>query len=302
MSATPLKTTWPRPGSRATLDLARVAAVPSDKRARQKQARAERLEREKKVAKRRQITRRGVLIGIVGVVVIASVWFFTARNSNSTSATSSTTSTTSAASNADTTEQAAADKVATAAGCPTNPTTRVNTLTWSAAPAMSIDTSKSYTALIKTDVGDITVKLNAASTSQTVNNFVFLAQKGYYHCVTFHRVIPNFMDQTGDPTGSGSGGPGYTIPDEFPATASPQYPIGSVAMANTGATNSGGSQFFIVTGAEGEALPAKYTLFGSVTAGMDVAQTIATQGGTQANNGVPPKVTHRILSITIQTN
>jgi len=302
MSATALKTTWPRPGYRATLTLARVAAVPSDKRARQKQARAERLEQEKKAAKRRQITRRGALIGIVGVVVIASVWFFTARNSTSSSATSSTTVTTSAAGNADAQAQAAADKASAAAGCPTNPTTRVNTLTWTAPPAMSINTAKSYTAIIKTDVGSMTVNLNASSTPQTVNNFVFLSEKGYYHCVPFHRVIPNFMDQTGDPTGLGTGGPGYTITDEFPAAATPQYPIGSVAMANTGASNSGGSQFFIVTGAEGEALPAKYTLFGSVTAGMDVAQTIASQGGTQATNGVPPRVTHRILSITIQTN
>ena len=90
-----------------------------------------------------------------------------------------------------------------------------------------------------------------------MNNFVFLAEKGYYHCVIFHRVIPSFMDQTGDPTGTGTGGPGYTIPDENPpkAATGQQYPLGSVAMANTGQPNTGGSQFFIVAGPQGESLP-----------------------------------------------
>jgi cyclophilin family peptidyl-prolyl cis-trans isomerase len=93
---------------------------------------------------------------------------------------------------------------------------------------------------------------------QTVNNFVFLAQHQFFDCVIFHRVIPGFVDQTGDPTGTGSGGPGYTIPDEYPAKASnaaDQYPLGSVAMANTGQPHTGGSQWFIVAGAEGESLP-----------------------------------------------
>ena len=99
---------------------------------------------------------------------------------------------------------------------------------------------------------------------------MFLANKGYYHCVIFHRVIPEFMDQTGDPTGTGQGGPGYTITDENPpkaANAAQQYPLGSVAMANTGQPNSGGSQFFIVAGPQGESLPNTYALFGTVTSG-----------------------------------
>ena len=132
-----------------------------------------------------------------------------------------------------------------------------------------------------------------------MNNFVFLAQKGYYNCVIFHRVIPGFMDQTGDPTGTGQGGPGYTIADEYPAKASnpsAQYPLGSVAMANTGQPHTGGSQFFIVAGPEGESLPNTYTLFGTVTSGMNVVDDINKQG---SKNGVPPDVTQRILSISI---
>ena len=161
---------------------------------------------------------------------------------------------------------------------------------------MTIDTSKIYTAVVTTDLGPFTVRLDPKSAPQTVNNFVFLAKQGYYHCVIFHRVIPGFMDQTGDPTGTGTGGPGYTIPDELPATATPQYPIGSLAMANTGQPHTGGSQFFIVAGPEGESLPASYSLFGQVTTGMDVVEKINAQG-TPA--GVPPAVTHRILSVKI---
>jgi cyclophilin family peptidyl-prolyl cis-trans isomerase len=107
------------------------------------------------------------------------------------------------------------------------------------------------------------------------------------------------MDQTGDPTGTGEGGPGYTIKDENPAkaaNAAQQYPLGSLAMANTGQPNSGGSQFFIVAGSQGESLPNTYALFGSVTSGMNVVDTINQQGSTA---GVPPDVTQRILSVTI---
>jgi cyclophilin family peptidyl-prolyl cis-trans isomerase len=117
---------------------------------------------------------------------------------------------------------------------------------------MTIDASKTYTATVATTAGTFVITLDAKNTPISVNNFVFLAQKGFYHCVIFHRVIPGFVDQTGDPTGTGTGGPGYTITDELPKTASPQYPLGSVAMANTGSANTGGSQWFIVAGSSGE--------------------------------------------------
>jgi len=195
--------------------------------------------------------------------------------------------------------QAQANAAAVKAGCPANPKTRVNDQKYSAAPPMTIDTSKTYTATIKTTTGTFDATLDAKTAPNTVNNFVFLAEKGYYHCVIFHRVIPQFMNQTGDPTGTGTGGPGYTIPDENPPkapTASPQYPLGSLAMANTGSPHSGGSQFFIVAGPQGESLPNTYALFGSVTSGMSVVDTINKQGSAQ---GVPPDVTQRILSVTI---
>ena len=121
--------------------------------------------------------------------------------------------------------------------------------------------------------------------------------------MTFHRVIPSFMNQTGDPTGTGSGGPGYTVQGEVPATASPQYPLGSLAMAKTGAAPAGttSNQFFIVAGTQGETLPPDYALFGQVTSGQDVVQKINADGST-ANNGVPPTVIHRMLSVTVTSS
>jgi cyclophilin family peptidyl-prolyl cis-trans isomerase len=126
-----------------------------------------------------------------------------------------------------------------------------------------------------------------------------LAQHDFYNCVVFHRVIPGFMNQTGDPTGTGTGGPGYRFVDELPAPASPQYPVGAVAMANSG-KNTNGSQFFVVTGSQAASLPPNYTLFGRVTSGLVVANKINADGNADpASNGVPPKVIHRILKVTV---
>lgn len=281
--------------------------MPSDKRARQRAARESRLAEEAKAKKRRKQIRNGVIIAVIAGVIILIV-FLTSNNSSNNKSTSSTTTTTktttttttTAASAANASAQEAANKVAVAAGCPASPSTRVNTMKYSAAPSMTIDPSKNYTATVVTTAGTFTIALDAKTAPVTVNNFVFLANKGFYHCVIFHRVIPSFMDQTGDPTGTGEGGPGYTIPDELPATASDasaQYPLGSVAMANTGQPHTGGSQFFIVAGPQGEGLPNSYSLFGQVTTGMDVVNTINAQGSTA---GVPPDVTQRIISVTIQ--
>jgi peptidyl-prolyl cis-trans isomerase B (cyclophilin B) len=272
--------------------------VPSDKRARQRAAREYRLAEEAKAKKRRKQIRNAVVVAVIAGVIILIV-FLTTNNSPKKSASGTTTTTVAKGSSATVKAQAAANKVAVAAGCPASPATRVNTQKYTAAPAMSIDTAKSYTAKVVTTAGTFTFALDAKAAPQTVNSFVFLADKGYYHCVIFHRVIPTFMDQTGDPTGTGTGGPGYTIPDEYPPKASnsaQQYPLGSVAMANTGQPHTGGSQFFIVAGPEGEGLANSYTLFGHVTTGMSVVDKINAEGSTA---GVPPDVTQRIISVTI---
>jgi len=140
---------------------------------------------------------------------------------------------------------------------------------WSTAPAMQIDPSKTYLATLKTTKGDVKIKLLAGESPRTVNNFVFLAREGFYDGVIFHRVIKPFMIQTGDPTGTGMGGPGYKFADELPPKHS--YQPGIVAMANAG-PNTNGSQFFICSGPQAAGLDRypHYSQFGMVVEGMDV--------------------------------
>lgn len=138
-------------------------------------------------------------------------------------------------------------------------------------PDLDIDLSKSYSAVIHTTEGDIHVDLYASDAPQTVNNFVFLANDGFYDDVIFHRTIRGFMIQGGDPTGTGRGGPGYTFRDELGHSKS-SYTRGTLAMANAG-PNTNGSQFFIMHSDYG--LPNAYSIFGEVTDGMDVVDAIA---------------------------
>jgi cyclophilin family peptidyl-prolyl cis-trans isomerase len=137
-------------------------------------------------------------------------------------------------------------------------------------PDLSIDLAKTYTAVLDTNHGPITIALNPDRAPQTVNNFVFLAREGFYDGVIFHRVIPGFVIQGGDPTGTGRGGPGYKFRDELDKPGT--YSRGTVAMANAG-PNTNGSQFFIVLGKAG--LPHAYTIFGEVTDGMDAVDAVA---------------------------
>ncbi|WP_277453862.1 peptidylprolyl isomerase [Janibacter sp. DB-40] len=161
------------------------------------------------------------------------------------------------------------------------------------APPMCIDESTDYAATLTTDAGDIEVDLLEGKAPTTVNNFVVLARYHYYDGLTFHRVIQDFMAQGGDPSGDGSGGPGYQFDDELPEAG--EYEVGSVAMANAG-PDTNGSQFFIVTGEAGVGLPPNYSLFGTVTGGMDVVETIEADGSTGEG---PPETVHTIESVTI---
>src|SRR5512143_1787512 len=142
---------------------------------------------------------------------------------------------------------------------------------WSKPPKMEIDPKKSYSAILKTDKGDITVQLFADNTPLTVNNFVFLARQGFYNGTIFHRVITDFMAQGGDPTGTGRGGPGYRFKDEFHPSLRHDKP-GVLSMANAG-PNTNGSQFFI-THVPTAWLDNKHSVFGQVTDGMDVLFSI----------------------------
>ena len=140
---------------------------------------------------------------------------------------------------------------------------------YSVPPPMLIDTNRTYRAIIRTNKGDIHLQLNPAEAPLTVNNFVALARDGYFDGVTFHRVVPGFVIQGGDPTGTGSGNPGYKFQDE---PVKRQYKAGTVAMANSG-PNTNGSQFFICLEDQPN-LPPNYTIFGDTVAGMDVVRNI----------------------------
>ena len=137
-------------------------------------------------------------------------------------------------------------------------------------PQMSIDPQRRYEAKIRTSAGDMTAELFPGDAPNTVNNFVFLAREGFYDGVIFHRVIPGFMIQGGDPTGTGRGGPGYKFRDE---PVNRRYERGILAMANAG-PNTNGSQFFVMHADYG--LPPSYTIFGRLTDGHDVLDKIAT--------------------------
>ena len=143
-----------------------------------------------------------------------------------------------------------------------------------APPPMTIDTSKQYTATIETEKGDLVLELFASDVPVTVNNFVFLAREGFYDDTTFHRVIPDFMAQGGDPTGTGAGGPGYSFADEFTEHT---HVVGALSMANAG-PNTNGSQFFI-TYTPQHHLDGKHSVFGQLIDGMDVLEAIE-QGDT----------------------
>jgi len=167
---------------------------------------------------------------------------------------------------------------------------------WSSPPAFSLDGSKKYTATIKTSLGEMTAELFVGDAPQTANNFVFLAREGFYNGVVFHRVISGFMVQTGDPTGTGMGGPGYKFRDEL--SGSQGYSPGTLAMANAG-PNTQGSQFFICHGAGAARLPKAYTIFGRLTDGMDVLNAIASVPTKPGGEGSAPVNPPTIESIEI---
>jgi len=159
-------------------------------------------------------------------------------------------------------------------------------------PPMCIDPSKRYSASMDTTKGTMTIALDPIAAPTTVNNFVFLARYHYFEGIVFHRIIPGFVLQGGDPTGTGRGGPGYQFADELPAPG--RYELGSLAMANAG-PNTNGSQFFVISGPQGVRLPPQYSLFGKVVSGLEVVSAIDAVG---TGSGTP-KERVEITSVTV---
>lgn len=151
--------------------------------------------------------------------------------------------------------------------------------TYSSPPPMTIDTSKQYIATIETEKGNLVLELFAKDVPVTVNNFVFLAREGFYDGSTFHRIIPGFMAQGGDPTGTGRGSPGYRFEDEF---SQHKHVAGTLSMANSG-PNTNGSQFFI-TYTPQPPLDGRHSVFGQLIEGRDVLEKLTPRDPTQNPN------------------
>jgi cyclophilin family peptidyl-prolyl cis-trans isomerase len=167
--------------------------------------------------------------------------------------------------------------------CPPIEGAESQTRSFDGAPPMCLESGVSYEAVVTTNKGEFTIALDPETAPVAANNFVFLARNRYFDDTVCHRIIPNFVVQCGDPTATGTGGPGYTIVDEPPAAG--QYRIGSIAMAKTQSPDSAGSQFFIVTGSDGAALPPEYALFGEVT--DDLETTVDAMAAAGSPDGVP---------------
>ncbi len=252
----------------------------------------------------RQIRSLGLLLGAIVLVALAISVF----SGDDTTDVSSDGTTTTAADGTTTTSTGESPVQVVLPGdgaavtgetpCPAADGSETRTTKFEKAPPTCIEDGVTYTATLATTEGDIVLELDGDAAPLSVNNFVVLARYHFYDKVPFHRIIPGFMNQAGDPVGPtpGTGGPGYTIPDELPTGDAP-YPAGTLAMANTGQPDSGGSQWFITVGAGGDQLTPTYSVFGHVTAGQDVVDAINAFGDA-ATNGTPTKIVS-IKTVTI---
>ena len=260
--------------------------MPSDKRQRKRQN-AQLRHQELAQQRRKADTRRRVVTGVIVVALFAAVvGLITAVRGDDDEDVTATDTTA-------TTEAEAAAPTGDPAECPEPDGSSEARKEFPAPFEMCIDPAKVYRATMETDVGTVEIELDAKRSPKTVNNFVSLARYHFYDGLTFHRVIPDFVVQGGDPEGTGSGGPGYDFEDELPEAG--DYEIGSLAMANSG-PDTNGSLFFIVTGDQGVQLPPNYSLFGKVVEGMDVVKKIEADGEPSGT----PKVTHRMTKVTIE--
>jgi cyclophilin family peptidyl-prolyl cis-trans isomerase len=277
--------------------------MPSEKRARQRALRDQKLAVQERHNRRARNTRRPITLVIVVGVIIALVAVLSGGGTKKPTATKATTTTTSTT----TVTTLPVSKTKIAPVCP--PATAAGAATrviaFTKAPPMCIASNSVFNATVVTDVGTFVIRLTTATSPVAVNNFVFLARYHFYNGIIFHRVIPGFMIQGGDPTGTGSGGAGYSFTGNTPPSScvakSDCYVSGDVALANNGEPTSDGSQFFIVVPGDGaKGLSPLYTVIGTVTSGMNVVEKIAADGNSvTADNGVPPKVTHHMISVTV---
>lgn len=252
----------------------------TEKRERQKANRAAKQQVEHRQQRRASIQKRilrllsVLVLGIAGIVFIA--WIAGAFDSDEAATDTATDTTTGIDADDDApgtdiapTTTVVADDEPTE--CPPVDGVSEPRREFSSPPPDCLDPGATYTAELTTNFGPITIDLDPEIAPLAVNNFVVLARYGYYDNTVCHRIVGDFVIQCGDPTATGSGGPGYTFADELPEAG--QYEIGSVAMANSG-PDTNGSQFFIISGPNGAQLPPLYSLFGEVSSGLDTVEAI----------------------------
>ena len=264
----------------------------TDKRNRKKENRRQRLDdlakQQQRKRTRKLATRAAIFIAVVvGVALIISV----SGDSDSTSTNDTTVDSTATA-------PVEGRTITGDTPCPAVDGSEARASTFEKAPSNCLEAGKTYTAVVTTNKGEFTIVLDQNKAPLTTNNFVTLARYKYFDNTQCHRAILDFVVQCGDPTATGSGGPGYSFADELPQAG--EYKLGSIAMANSG-PNTNGSQFFIITGDQGVTLPPSYTLFGQVTNGLDntVPALNAASNPDPAANGVPTLETITIVSVVI---
>jgi peptidyl-prolyl cis-trans isomerase B (cyclophilin B) len=276
--------------------------VGTDKRERQKANRQLKLEEMVRDARKARFKRRALQIGIGIPLAIAAVFglarlFGSSDSSNVASDVSVNTSSTLAP--VVTTIGTPPTPDATGAfPCPAADGSAGRVVDFPAAPPTCIAPDKTYTAVVETNKGSYTMSLDAVNSPQNVNMFVYLARYHFYDNTVCHRAIKDFMVQCGDPTGTGTGGAGFAIPVEAPTSG--KYELGTVAMAKAQGATTNDSQFFVVTGAQGAALPAEYSLLGQVTDGFDTTvRALEAAADPSAPNGVPTLEQIFITNVTI---
>ena len=245
--------------------------------------------REQQAARRRRRTRiGGAVVALAAVLAIAAVVLWPDSGADVTAQPDSAASPSASPAASSAAPSAAPSASAQAAGCDPAPTPPTDPQSWDAAPAMSLEDGTDYQLVLDTNCGQIVIDTAAADAPETVNAMVWLADQGFFDSTLCHRLTTEGIKvlQCGDPTATGTGGPGFALPDEnLPADGTNNYPAGTVAMANAGPGTSG-SQFFIVY--EDTTLPPNYTIWGQVTSGLDVVERVAAAGVEGGGSDGPP--------------
>ena len=255
--------------------------MPSAKRERIRANQQRLKEQQLAVARRKKNVKRLAIAVVVAAVVLGAIYLLTRPQAPAAKSAKSKTS---------------ASPAVLANGCPNPDGSAPRRTSFKHYPPQCLNPAYHYTAVVTTTAGTFDITLEPKLGPKSANNFYVLSLYHFFRGTTFFRVIPGFVIQGGSPSNNDYGTPGYSFADKTPPAGS--YRIGTVAMANSGAPGTNGSQFFIISGPSGVQLPSSYTIFGQVSKGLPVITKI-NDGGNAANNGIPPVHTYKIESVKI---